>query len=113
MFDFNIGQITIDNAKIDALVKKKAMAGMLEAAPEGATIAQSIVVVKTGYLRSTIRSEVSDSDRGIIGIIRAAAHYAIYVEKGTSRMAAQPYLLPTLYSYHDRLMAAFLRGAKG
>lgn len=53
--------------------------------------ARRFVPVDTGELRSSIR--VDDTTAEVV----ADAEHAGYVELGTSRMAAQPYLRPALY----------------
>lgn len=53
-------------------------------------LARRLVPVDTGYLKSTIRTEADAEEGRLI----ADADYAGYVEFGTSRMAAQPYLRP-------------------
>lgn len=50
--------------------------------------------VDTGHLRASIRR---DPVIGDTVSIRATAEYARYVEQGTSRMHAQPFLKPALY----------------
>ena len=55
--------------------------------------AKRIVPVDTGYLRSTIGREKEGSSRYVV---EATADYASYVEFGTRKMAAQPYLRPAL-----------------
>lgn len=64
--------------------------------------AQMIVPVRTGYLRSTIYAEVKKA----VASIGASATYAVFVERGTRKMMARPYLepaikmhLPTLEQY--------------
>jgi HK97 gp10 family phage protein len=48
--------------------------------------------VDTGNLKNSINSTIeADGERGIVA---TGVEYAAYVEYGTSRMAAQPYLLP-------------------
>lgn len=47
----------------------------------------------TGYLSMTTYSYMEDRLRGVI---HSPAHYSIYVELGTRRMAAQPFLYPAL-----------------
>lgn len=57
-----------------------------------------------GSLRSTIRHKVASDSRGVHVVIQAGGvmgssrfvDYAAYVEAGTSRMAAQPYLRPAV-----------------
>ena len=48
------------------------------------------VPVRTGYLKSTITQIVT----GAVFLVTALAHYAAYVEMGTRKMAAQPYMVP-------------------
>lgn len=53
--------------------------------------AQAAAPVRTGYLRSSITTEHPAPGTAIVG---PRAHYGGYVELGTSRMAARPYLFP-------------------
>ncbi len=68
--------------------------------------AQRIVPVRTGFLRSSINYEVS----GLTLWLRADARYAVYVEFGTRRMAARPYVRPTI-DYYRSVIAAKLQQA--
>lgn len=56
--------------------------------------ARRVCPVDTDTLRPSIRHEVSG------GVLRVGSdvEYAKYVERGTSRMAAQPYLRPALFT---------------
>ena len=58
-------------------------------------IAESIAVqdvpVDTGYLQSTIHQEIVSD---LVGQLIADAPYAGFVELGTSKMEAQPYMQP-------------------
>ena len=59
--------------------------------------AQRYAPVKTGELRSSISGSVSGSTvANCTGRVSASARHAGFVEFGTSRMAAQPYLRPAL-----------------
>jgi HK97 gp10 family phage protein len=58
-------------------------------------LAQKLVPVRTGYLRSTIYAVVKDWAANI----GADATYAYFVEAGTKHMRAQPYLYPALQAY--------------
>ncbi len=49
--------------------------------------------VRTGALRNSIRSEMEDEFTAVIG---AYMPYAIYVEFGTRKMEARPYLRPAV-----------------
>ena len=60
-------------------------------------LAKQFAPVDTGYLRSSITSEFSSTaGRTYSGEVTVGAHYAGYVEYGTSRMAPQPYLNPAV-----------------
>ena len=52
--------------------------------------------VDTGRLRSSITNELGTDADGLVAVIGTNVDYAPYVELGTSRMAAQPFLLPAL-----------------
>jgi len=55
--------------------------------------ARHLAPFRTGHLRSTIGFE---RQAPLHWIVYAGAHYAEFVEFGTSRMAARPYLRPAL-----------------
>lgn len=50
--------------------------------------------VDTGELKRSL--DLTNTDGGLSAKVRTAKHYAIYVEMGTRKMAAQPYLKPSL-----------------
>jgi HK97 gp10 family phage protein len=60
--------------------------------------------VDTGNLRNSIQSTVSDN--GLRGEVTAHAEYAIYVEMGTVRTPAQPYMMPALRSVLPKLRSS-------
>lgn len=73
------------------------------------TIAQGIRVsaankcpVRTGQLRSSIRVEISPN---VVTIVAGGdgVEYALYVEYGTSRQYAQPFMRPAVDEYIDRI----------
>lgn len=55
---------------------------------------QPLVPVLTGNLRRSIVSEVMPNNAGIYIGVTPAAPYGVFVEKGTSRQRANPYLEP-------------------
>ncbi len=59
----------------------------------------------TGYLRGTIVS----LRRGLRGFIGATASYAPHQEMGTSRMPAQPFLVPAVVMSKEKLRKLFAR----
>lgn len=58
--------------------------------------AKRLCPVDTGRLRSSITHEIQKDGRGLVGVVGTNVSYAAYVEFGTSRMRAQPYLRPAL-----------------
>jgi len=66
---------------------------------------------KTGRLRSSIGSEiVHGAGSEIIGKVGTNVEYASYLEYGTSRMSARPYMKPTLEKLKDRAVKLFEDG---
>jgi len=52
--------------------------------------------VDTGRLRASIAEELGEDGRGLVEVIGTDVEYGAYVELGTSRAAAQPFLRPAL-----------------
>ena len=70
------------------------------------SVAQQMAPVDTGNLRGSIRAEpLSAIEYRVV----ASAEYAVYVELGTSKMAAQPYLDPALRRTFPILVTALGR----
>jgi HK97 gp10 family phage protein len=69
-------------------------------------LARSIVPVDTGALRESIYHRPA----GLELEFGAAMDYASYVEFGTSRMRAQPYMRPSLDAFQQRLLDAIRVG---
>ena len=65
--------------------------------------------VDTGNLRGSIGSRVDSKYQAIEILLWAGADYARFVELGTSRMSAQPFLRPALDSTLPRLERRVLR----
>jgi hypothetical protein len=61
---------------------------------EGA--AKGFCPVDTGRLRASITTAPGEDDEGLFADIGSDVEYARYVEEGTFRQRAQPYLAPAL-----------------
>lgn len=85
--------------------QKKARAVVRQAGLSVANGARTRAPVDTGFLRSSIRMRNAKSgQRNTVSVeVTASAHYAVYVEYGTSRMGPQPYMAPAA----DRVMPTF------
>lgn len=58
--------------------------------------AKRLAPVRTGRLRSSITHRVERRGRVVVGTVGTDVHYAPYLEFGTRRMRARPYLRPAL-----------------
>lgn len=65
--------------------------------------ARSLAPVDTGELRDSITFTIRRTATTFAVVVLAGADHALYVELGTSRMSAQPYLRPVL----DRISAQY------
>lgn len=59
--------------------------------------------VDTGNLKKSITKEVEKEQDEIVGRIGTNVEYAGYVEYGTKRQAAQPYLRPALLENKEQI----------
>lgn len=69
--------------------------GVQRAAEHVADLARQLTPVDTGALRASIRVEAgpSETSRAVVAG-GSGVDYAVFVEYGTSRMAAQPFMTP-------------------
>mgnify|MGYP000420065074 CR=1 FL=1 len=76
-----------------------------KSADEALARARHLVPVRTGHLRSTLRKKAADHRHQVM----ASCSYALFVERGTRRMRAQPYLTPAFHQarYLARVTQAF------
>ena len=102
MTDFIVGeevvQMNIKNLSRDIVLK--VLDNMWISGNKIADDARIMVPVKTGRLRDSIVVETPSliGDSEIRCVISANVHYAVYVELGTWKMTARPYLKPALYA---------------
>ena len=81
-------------------------AALLEGAEAVADTARGMCPGRTGQLRGSI----STASSGDSAQVFAGADYAIFVELGTYKMAAQPFLVPALSAAESSVSAAILGG---
>lgn len=72
--------------------------------------AQLRAPVDTGDLRDSILFEVDEGDKSVT--IGTNVEHGLWVEKGTSKMDAQPYLNPAIEENHGRAKSLFAQAAK-
>lgn len=70
--------------------------------------AKNLAPVLSGTLRRSIDYRVNNAD-AYVGVYGGAREYAGYVEKGTSKMAAQPYMRPAFARHRNDLRRSYRR----
>jgi HK97 gp10 family phage protein len=87
--------------RFDANMQRHVQRQLTDWAAEVQALAKQLAPVKTGYLRSSIYTKISDW----VAEIGAEATYALFVEFGTRYMQARPYLYPAFQEHLPRLEA--------
>jgi HK97 gp10 family phage protein len=85
--------------RLDSALQAQVHGYLLQWADAVKAMAEQLVPVRTGYLKSTIYATVKDW----VADIGAKATYAVFVEQGTRYMKAQPFLYPALAAYLPQL----------
>lgn len=62
--------------------------------------AKQLAPVRTGHLVRNIKTRFNKG--GLVGVVTSNAEYSIYVEYGTRKMAAQPYMTPAAFQHQDK-----------
>lgn len=88
-------------------------AGLTEGVSAMADGARQLCSVDTGDLKASISARSQAAADGAEGEVSAGAAHAVYVELGTSRMAARPFLLPACQAERGALLAAVARAVRG
>ncbi|MFI2663277.1 HK97-gp10 family putative phage morphogenesis protein [Micromonospora carbonacea] len=75
---------------------------------EGASVARRLAAVDTGFMRSSVTTSFTGDGRSgaMEGEYGPEAHYAKFVEHGTSRMAPRPFVGPSLDAVAPGFIAA-------
>lgn len=82
--------------KLDPLTSNAIASGVSKAGALVEGAAKMIVPVDTGHLRASISGKTEKTTGGATATVGTNVEYAAYVELGTSRQAAEPYLHPAL-----------------
>jgi HK97 gp10 family phage protein len=109
-FSIQITEDTVTPKLLKASAElKQAIQDAIEAAgQEMVATARQIVPVRTGYLQSTIYHK---TDPGELTLeLGAKADYALYVEMGTRRMAAEPFIRPAVDAGLEKLQSLIRDG---
>lgn len=104
-------KISVDNTELIKNATREAVVVALEAVGlQAEGYAKRLCPVDTGLLRNSI-THTSDEDTAYIG---TNVEYAAYVEYGTSKTAAQPYLKPAVNDHaqeYQKIFEHYLKNA--
>jgi len=98
-------RFTWRGAEVRQALEQAMQDAMDETARAAKAAAQALAPVRTGLLRSSVYAQVDARGGGARRVLTlgADAPYAVYVELGTSRMRAQPFLRPAIDQEAPRL----------
>lgn len=68
---------------------------------------------RPGGPHGELRQSITSQNEGLTGTVGTNKEYAAYVEFGTYKMAAQPYLVPALIGKQSDVIAAIVKEFKG
>jgi len=83
----------------DSAMQRQVHRQLVSWAADVKALARELVPVRTGHLRSSIYAKINEW----VAQIGAEATYALFVELGTRRMQARPYLYPAIQQHLPRL----------
>lgn len=81
--------------QIQAAARPKAQAAVQKTVMDVEAQAKGFAAVDTGNMRALVQGSMTGD---LSGEVNAGAHYSIYNEYGTSKMAAQPFMTPAAES---------------
>ena len=103
------GGVRLDTAKLDAMIANARPKASMIVQTFGVAIAGAAAQgapVDTSALRNSIPSE-SHMETDLLYIVQDGVEYGIFQELGTSKMAAQPFLIPAVEAFTQRYQDAF------
>lgn len=77
------------------------------------TNAKARVPTDTGHLKRSINTQIKENKKSVIGEVSTNVNYALFVEHGTSKSPAQPFLTPSFVNASKRLEADLKKAMKG
>lgn len=99
-------KIQTDNTEEVLKVAREAViAGLVVIGIQANNYATLLCPVDTGRLRASISNDINEAE--LYAYIGTNVEYAKYVEEGTSRTAAQPFLKPAVERHVDEYRAIF------
>lgn len=97
--------------EISAAIRPAVVGEVRKATYDVEARAKAKAPVKTGTLRRSIHSVFSNG--GLTGVVGPSVNYGKFIEWGTRRMAARPYMRPAAEAVLPKFAAAVARALKG
>ena len=104
-----------NDKELMALIEERVVAGMEAACDFAAARAESLAPVKTGIMRGDVAYKVvaqHNDITGYVGVRKGRAFYAYFVELGTSKMRARPFLRPAVFNHAQEIVRLVARGGR-
>lgn len=104
-------QVTVKSDFMQAIASAEAgrTAAVTKATNAMRVKSQKIVPVDTGDLKRSVKVDFDQAPGITSAEVSYNTHYAVFVELGTSKMAAQPYLLPAFHSAKGYLIGGLVK----
>ncbi len=79
---------------------------------EAATIVEATAVTLAPYKTGTLRNSITKKVGNEYAIVGTNLDYAIYVEYGTAKMSARPFMRPALDNNRNRIVKIFKKNIR-
>lgn len=89
--------------KLSGAIRAAAASAVSDACDEVCQTAKALCPIESGELKASIDAAAEAGDGGAAGTVSASAAHAAFVELGTMKQSAQPYLQPALSQMKGRL----------
>lgn len=102
---FDAGEVSSLAADLRAASSRIEAKARLEVGKSSADVERG-AKIRSPYRTGNLRSSISRDVDGLTAVIGPSAHYGVFLEYGTSRMAARPYMGPALDAVAPSFMKA-------
>lgn len=107
MIEIDFSEVSSNLGSMAETLSDKIARGMQDACLLVEEKATQKVPVDTGYLKGTITNKVIKDGSKVEGYVYSTAEYAPYVELGTNKMEAKPFLFPALSENQNNIKRIF------
>jgi len=104
-----------NDRELMAMIEERVVAGMEAACEFAVKRAQATAPVRTGIMRGDVAYVVKAERNNIVGYVgvrKGKAFYAWFVERGTRKMRARPFLRPAVFNHAREIVRLVARGGR-